>query len=612
MFFFATCLGQAESIRLEASIEQNKVSVGNPLYLYVTFYGGQDIDQLDIPSVDGLQIKYVGPSTEVSIVNGKVSQSITHTYLVYPRKEGTFEIGPFFADYGGKTYKADAVILNVSSIPSQVPKSTPYSGTPVKVPSQPASTLPPGSGMGASYVGDKIFLTMDIDKRKVYINEIVPLTIKVYVDGLGLKDIEYPVYSHEGFSAGEFATPEKRRETVRGRSYDVLVFRQNLFGIKEGNYVLGPARLRCKLVVRKRTSRSTSIFGSSIFDDDFFSSRFGYETYPVDLESEEIPVTILPFPKENRPVDFQGAVGDFSMDVYIDPSEVKVGDPVVVRMVVRGEGDLDTVTVPQLSSTQNFKTYESEVTKKGDKKTYEQILIPKTTTVEEVPPVSFSFFNPTIGRYETIRKGPFPLKVMEQPDSEKQVKMVSMPEGGEIFYPREELGKDIIYIKESIGKLQPKGYFLYKNWLFWAFQVAAFFFFAAFYRTYKEKQRILSDKSYARFLRAPRKARSGMAKAQALLGKENALLFYDAIFKTLQDYLGDRFDLAKGNIASGVIEKRLEPVGRDEEMINMMRDVFSACEMARYASSGSADRRTKEDILDKVKRIIDYMEKAKI
>ena len=595
-------LARAQEERFEASLEINRVSVGNPLYLYLAFYGSQDVSMPEVPSVEGLRIKYVGPSTKMSVINGKASRSITHTYLVIPLKDGEFKIGPFFAGYRGKTYKADAVSLRVSDLPSRTTQPGPSA-----VPS-PAVR---GTQEAAPYASDSIFLVMEVDKRQMYINESALVTIKVYVEDRGLKDIEYPSYSHEGFSTEEFAEPERSRETARGVRYNVLIFKQRLFGIKEGDYVLGPAKLRCKMVVRKRSSKRRSLFGSSIFDDDFFTSRFGHDVYPIELESESIPVSILPFPKENRPLDFQGAVGDFDMDVNIRPASVKVGDPVTLRMVIRGRGNLDTVTVPRLASTEGFKTYEPQVTKKGGKKIYEQLLIPKADEVREIPEVCFSFFNPSSERYETIRKGPFPVEVVEQPESERTVKMVSMPGVEQMFYPEEKIGKDIIHIKENTGKLHRKGRFLYRNQLFWFGQFVPLVLLCVFYAARRKSERIRRDKGYARFLMAPRKARKGLARAKSYLAREDVLPFYDTVFKTLQDYLGNRFNLPRGSVTGQIIEDRLRPAGCDEKILEMLREVFSRCEAARYASSVSGGREAKET-LEKVKRIIDYLEKAKI
>ena len=92
---------------------------------------------------------------------------------------------------------------------------------------------------------------------------------------------------------------------------------------------------------------------------------------------------------------------------------------------------------------------------------------------------------------------------------------------------------------------------------------------------------MLKDESYARFLKAPRRARKGLAKAASYLERSEVVPFYDEIFKTLQVYLGGRFNLPKGNITSDVIEELLRPAGADENILLMLREVFSKCEMAR-------------------------------
>ncbi|MFH1665893.1 MAG: BatD family protein [Candidatus Omnitrophota bacterium] len=600
----------AEDVRFEASIERDNVYVGNPVYLYLTFYGGKNTAQPDTPLVDGLQIQYVGPSTQVSIINGRVSQSISYTYLVMPRKKGDFEIGPFFTEYQGRAFKADPVKLSVNDSPGPGRRAS----APSRQAAQPQMMSAPGPSAGSPAegsfnAGDSIFLAMDVGKRTVYMNETVPVTIKMYVKGVGLKDIEYPRYDHEGFSAGEFGEPDRTTETFRGGRYEMLVFKQDLFGIKEGDYVLGPAKLNCKVMVRRSASRRSSFFGRSIFDDDFFGGAFGYTTYPMELVSNEIPITILPFPEEGRPADFQGAVGNFTFDAQVDRTKVKVGDPVVLRMSIGGRGNLDTVTAPRLATEEGFKTYESQVTKKENVKIYEQILIPKTDAVKETPAVTFSFLNPLTGRYDTVKRGPFPLEV--EAGSESAVKMVSLPGEREMFYPVEELGEDIINIKESPGRICPRGRFLYNSVVFWAAQIVPLIALVFFYGAHRQKERIMKDKTYEKFLKAPKKARKGIARARAHIAKGEIVLFYDEIFKTVETYLGGRFNLSPGNVTMRVVEDRLRPAGCDEKMLGMLGEVFARCEMARYASSVSGAREA-EDTLEKVKKVIDYVEKVRV
>lgn len=595
-------VSSAEDIRVEASLERSRVSLGNPVYLYLTIYGVRETDRLDIPSRDGLQIKYVGPSTSVSIVNGATTQSVTHTYLVIALKQGEYRIGPFLINYGGREHKAEAVTLTASNAPSSSGRSTGVS--PPR-----ATSVPPSAGQVTAgseiFDRDKLFLTMNIGKMLVYINEEVPLTIKLYVNNLGLRDIEYPVYSHEGFSVGERDEPERRREVSNGVRYETLVFRQKLFGIKEGNYVLGPAKLGGKVLVRKSPSRR-----GNVFNEDFFSSRFGYQAFPIEVVSDPIHVTILPFPAKGKPANFQGTVGNFNFSAYPVTSKVKVGDPIMMHMTISGTGNLDTVTAPKVELSDKFKTYEPQVTIEGGKKVYEQVIIPKSADVKEIPAVTFSFFNPARKKYETITKGPFPIEVTKQPESESGMGMFSISSNGDVLYPKEKIGEDIVHLKEKLGRVYLKKEFLFNSLFFWAGQLILTGLFFAFYFLSRKKERMLSDKSYARFLKAPKKARKGIEAARADLAKGDIHAFYDTIFKVLQAYFAGRFNLPRGNITVQVVKNKLASRGIDEEKLKNLSDIFSKCEVARYAPA-SAGKEEAAEILEKTRRVIDYVEKLK-
>ncbi len=601
-----------ENITFEASLERTTVSPGNPLYLYLKISGTQNVKAPQVSPIDGLQIKYIGPSTQISVVNTKMSQSITHTYLIFPKKNGQYKIGPFFIDYKGQSYRAEAVTLNVGGVATRSGSSgnsAPVrSGIPSSISSIANQTNNTSTGF---YDDDRIFLTIETDRKEVYVNESLMLTIKLYVDNTNLRDIEFPSYEHEGFSTDQFGEPERRKEATRGTTYDVLIFKQELFAVKEGEYVLGPARLGCKMLVKKERARKSSLFGRSIFDDDFFSSGlFGYQEFPIDLESNEIPIKVRPFPLSERPENFKGAVGNFNLDVAVNPKKVKVGDPVSLRIAISGNGNLDTVTAPSLTDTENIKVYEPQSSKKGNQKIYEQILIPKSDEVKEIPEVSFSFFNPKIGRYVTLTRGPFPVEVTKKPESESVIKIFT-PSGTEnTFYPQEEVGQDIVYIKETAGTLSSRNSFLYKNHIFWILQIVLFVLFLVFNVVYSQKQRMRTDKTYARFQKAPKAARKSLRKAETFLSKNNVDQFYDIIFRTLQDYLSNRLDLPKGNVTVNMINDKLDPEKYDQNIIEWIHEVFTSCEMARYASITPGIEEPGA-ILEKVKNIIDYMERVK-
>ena len=104
---------QAQDYGLEASIERDNMSIGEPVYLNITFRGDQNVGRVNLPDQKGVKFKYVGPSTEISIVNGIAISQITHNYLVVPSKKGEYKLGPFDVIYDGNTYRSNSVELTV-------------------------------------------------------------------------------------------------------------------------------------------------------------------------------------------------------------------------------------------------------------------------------------------------------------------------------------------------------------------------------------------------------------------------------------------------------------------------------------------------------------------
>ncbi|MCK5595571.1 protein BatD, partial [bacterium] len=373
----------AGDISFQASVDRNKVSLGSAVNLNLAFYGTQHMPAPKLSEIDGFQSRYQGPSTRMSIVNGKVSNSITHIYTLIPLRVGKFKIGPLSFKYKKKTYASKQITIEVVEGNVSESEGTQYlSGE-------------------ASELGDNILLRMYVSKKDVYLNQIIPLTIKLYVSKLAVRDIEYPKFSHNGFSVDKFAKPSQYREVLNGKEYEVIEFKTNVFGTKTSELVLGPAQIKCNLLVNRRRQRNSSLF------ENFFGGR---EVYPLSLKSEEVHIIVKDLPAEGRPEDFSCAVGNFTFDLKAEPKEVNIGDPITLKMIIKGSGNFNTVTCPKLDLQKGFKIYDPEVKQEDGTKIFEQILMPDTDAVKEIPKITFSYFDPDENRYRNISRGPVPIK----------------------------------------------------------------------------------------------------------------------------------------------------------------------------------------------------------
>jgi hypothetical protein len=201
---------------------------------------------------------------------------------------------------------------------------------------------------------------------------------------------------------------------------------------------------------------------------------------------------------------------------------------------------------------------------------------------------------------------------VKKPKEEKRPKIVELPQEQAAAPTKEILGKDIVYIKDSIGSVSREKIPLYRNKPFLYLQLLPILFFLSAVIFHARQERLRKDVRYARLLKAPKKAKRGIGEATRLFSrKAPSGEFYGAVFKTLQGYLGDRLHLPSAGITAHVIDETLKPRGVDGEILKKVRGLFEECDLARYApSSLGPDRMGKA--LNDLKEVINYFERARI
>lgn len=592
---FVSVVSYAEDLSFEASVNINKVPLGETVQLTLTFKGAKPDHPPEIPPVEGIEARYLGPSTSITIINGQSSTRRSYIFTLFPQKTGKFRIHPISVQLAGKTFVSQPIDIEV--VDSHASALSP-------------SVNDQGSSTGTS-IKDRIFLTIETPRKEFYENEKIPLTIKLYINGLALQDVQYPQFSREGLTVDDFSQTKQYEQVVGGIRYQVVEFTTNVYSTRTGDLKLGPATLVCNFVFRNNDQRR---FPSSdfdhFFDDDFFSGFLNsYQKRTITLSSVDLPVKILPLPQEGKPNNFSKAVGKFSFEASASPSEVAVGDPVTLKMSVQGEGNLQAVTLPFLKAEEGFKTYDPQIKEENGTKILEQVIIPKTDQTTEIPALSFAYFDPETKAYQTIVRGPFPLKVKKD-ETKDEFKVVGFNQTKAPKSPPsvEELGRDILFIKEQPGKFSRLDTRLYRSPFFilsWFLLSLVWVGLAVFCNW---KKRIRTDMGYARRLQAPKKARRGMEAAQDFLKVDQPKEFYDTVYKTLQEYLGDKFHLPSAGVTLETIGEEFRKCQMDKDILEKVTAVFHQCDMVRYASFKINIGQMTENF-QQLREIIDYLER---
>src|SRR6201996_1072491 len=171
---------QVRGATVTATIDPADISLGDSTQLTVTVSGGAS--QPTVPRVDGLEIIGVGESTQISIVNGSVTQNSSRTYSVTPQREGTFTIPALQSDNA----RSQALTLHVTAGPGGAAQSTqpqttqisPGGGPVVMPPPQNANPAPQPSEVQPGKIGA---MEISLPKKEFYDGELAPIEIRAVI-----------------------------------------------------------------------------------------------------------------------------------------------------------------------------------------------------------------------------------------------------------------------------------------------------------------------------------------------------------------------------------------------------------------------------------------------
>lgn len=421
----------AEEVTATAELNVQRFPVDRMAQLTVSVQGVA-ASSIEMPDVEGLDFHPRGQSVRREYVNGTYSASVSSMYLVEASRSGTFTIPPIMIHSKEGTVETAAITFEVAAAASG------------------GGGQPSGQQGGASSAtrlrsGDAeevAFMRVEPARKKSYSGEVVPVQIKVYIrEGIKANLNSLPQLQGEGFVLQQLEREPRRAQELIGNSrYSVLIWNSALSGIKEGAHSIS-IEVDATLLLRQQRQRAQQPRGGFVdpfFDDSFFNSFFSsYREKEVKVASPKLEMRVESLPVEGKPDTFSGAIGDFRLRVEADPLEISKGDPVTLTMTVSGVGNFDRVQAPQVEEKKGWKAYSpsSEFLTDGSenrgRKVFEQALVAKGNNLQEIPGVTFSYFDSASGGYKTLRSAPIPLK-MRGAENEEEDSVVAQQEASPV------------------------------------------------------------------------------------------------------------------------------------------------------------------------------------
>lgn len=529
--------------------------------------------QPTIPEVEGMRV-LMGPSSSImhqsSIVNGKrsSSQTITYTYIVVVDTEGEIEIPGASVMIDGKNYVSNPLTIKV--LPENQASQQQNAGR-----SGQASQ----AGNSTDISNENLFVVASVDKAKVYEQEALVLTYKVYTD-VNLVNLDNPAPELKGFNIQEIELPQQREfelERYNGRNYNMMEWRKYVLFPQESGKLEIPS-LEYEAVVAVQTRRNMDMF------EMMFNGGYSYVEVKKKLKSNRVVVDVEKLPS-GKPAGFSGGVGHFSVNSSVSSSNLKSNEEFTLKVTVKGDGNMKLMGDPVLEFPSEFDVYDPiisnkyKLTGKGfvGEKIYEYVVTPRTAGAFTLPAAKFTYFDTSTGNYRTVEGKEFTINV------EKGASQSIQP--GNVYVVKEEgriLANDIRYIKLGAQQSADDGKFFASS-LYWLLYAAALALFALAVSVNSKRIRENANLTLVKTKKANSVAVRRLKKVKTLLRENRTNEFFDETLKAVWGYMSDKLNIPLSQLSKDNISNELARRGCNDALVADILDLLNECEFARYA-----------------------------
>lgn len=566
---------RGQELSARATVDQGEVYVGDGLVLHIEVGGSDSPDKPDVSALADFSVEDLGgqrnSSVQTTIINGKMTRTENRGYVfVYrltPRKAGTLVIPSLEISAGGKRAKTAPV-----TIEARMPEET--------------ADFKLRQALSASrcYVGEPVFLevTWYVSREVRGPNFVVPvLEADAFAAADPADDRTAGRQYHQLNATGGDVVAVEGQGTLDGRGYTTVTFRKVLIPRRAGSQAVPAATVVFEALAGIRQPRNPF--------DGFFPSKV-YRKFVV--PSNALSLEVLPLPEAGRPPNFAGHVGEYNVETVASPTEVNVGDPITLNIILSGPKYLQDVKPPDLQQSALARDFKIPVEMapgriEGEEKVFTQSIRAKHADVKEIPAIELPYFDTKAGKYRTASSKSVPLQV-------KQTRVVGVEDGqggdntGPAGSALEQWAKGIMHNYEDLDalvdqKVDPVEWLCSPSWLGLlilppAAYAAILLALVVVRRRRADPLAAMARRAYGQLMADLRRAAAGGDGAKP----------EEAVLAAMRAYLGSRLRLSAAALTSRDAEPAMRQLGASDATVAALIELFARCEAGSYAGMAGA------------------------
>ena len=393
----------AADVEFYQTIDRDKVGTEDTFRLTIVVAGAPEGATVQFPAPADLEVLSRSQSTQMSYSigstgTGNIKHVQKYTLVMRANRTGTLTIPPAVLSVSSRSYKTEALKIEVVKGRSAPPPQA----------ARPPTASPFGTPFGDDAFGgffggaepeiprsdSDLFMRATIDKEEVYLGEQVTLSLFIYsrFDLSSVDSVTMPKL--EGFWSEDIESPTQlspEQKSIGGVPYRAYLLRRRaLFPVKSGTMTIDAAEAD-------------------------ITTGYLFAGHRLHRRANPLTLKVKPLPKGGSTTN----VGRWRLSTEVSQTKLALGEPVQVKVLLEGKGNLKNATLPTLAGPPSLKIYEPQTSDRltsnkgtlGGKRTVEYVVLAQQTGTFILPGLSFPFFNPDTLRFEESKTDPITLTV---------------------------------------------------------------------------------------------------------------------------------------------------------------------------------------------------------
>lgn len=553
-FFFPGHVA-AQEYTLEATVSENRIFIGEQFVLSVEVSGSsmRNVSLPVLPEIEGVRVLNATPSrsTSISIVNGRTNTTTAYSYNLIARETGTFTIPPVRIEIDGETRQTDPIQIEIIQN-RQLTED------------------------GISQRPD-IYLRIEVDETNLVPGQQTVANLVLYFkQGIEITSFQPTAgWRTDGFWKEELQNdrqPQAESTIIDGVRYRrAVLLRYALFPSRSGQLTLSEFPLN--IGIRTQPSRNDP-FGS------FFGS--GANQRRMSLESEPLILTVRPLPAAENALSIN-AVGDLRVERSLSAREVVTGETLELTTRIVGTGNIPLIRKPDYRLPDGLEIYSpqenSNIERRGNtirgEKIFTELIAPRAPGNYVIPSERVAIYNSQTRNYRYITLPA--IQFSASPPAERQLASVSGNNRQIRLQPVTGL---------AVWSYQGKKSVFSSIW-FWIISIIPVVILGIAYVQKRMRNRLLSDRSFARSHFAADVANDHIIHAKSIVEDADAKEIYHILHKAVSGYIADKLNLPEAGLSDQEILAKIEEAGVNSEVHKDLRYLLDKCATISYAPVGS-------------------------